>query len=347
MVQSNVDKYTRGVAVFHPWLSDDLGWSSLEFILRSIQPLNIPPLPQLPAFIDLCLPEYLPSAASVSVIVSTYSPRFVRECELIFFMSEHQQLARDRNVTRAQLLAVSRVVQFDRDPSTSQIDREATAMREAEARLATFRDVETRLNGEAHVEQSEHVALEAFGFYKCESNGFLRVRCSFCKKAFSYPLQLPDAAARVHRLRLTHALVSLTYAMSLNHMGDGRPLDDWCLHSLLLNSTTTPPVSNRLDSSSVSISLAARPDPSVIPNVVLPDVANVIQMSLAVSMDSTVFFDYSASTDFGFLAGFETLPSQEIPECSLPSVYQHRSSLSEALSGTHKTRQCASMTQQK
>ena len=330
MDQSNVDEFTRDVAVFHPWLSADLGWSRLDFILRTIQPPNIPPLPQLPAFIDLCLPEYLPSAASVSVIASTYSPRFVRECELIFFMSEHQQLARDRNVTRAQLLAVSRVVQFDRDPPTSQIDREATAMREAEARLATFRDLETRLNGGAHVEMSELIALVVFGFYKCESNGLLRVRCSFCKKAFPYALKVPDAAARVHRLRLTHALVSHTCAMSLNHMGDDRPLDDRRLHSLLSTSTATPPVS-----SPITLSLASHPDPSVIPNVILPDVANAsgIQRSLAVSVDNAAFFDYSASTDFEFLADFAPSPSREIAEWSLPSVYQHRPTLSELLSG--------------
>ena len=251
-------------------------------------------------------------------------------------MSEHQQLARDRNVTRAQLASLARVVQFDRDLPTSQIDREATAMREAEARLATFREVETRPNdGGAQIEMSELVALVVFGFYKCESNGLLRVRCSFCKKAYPYPLQLPDAAARLHRLRLTHALVSHTCAMSLNHMGDDRPLDDRRLHSLLFNSTTATSVPNGRGLSPVTLSLSAHPDPVVIPKVILPGVANVnvIQRSLAVSLDNAAFFDYSASTEFEFLADFETSPSQEIAEWSLPSVYQHRPSLSEALSG--------------
>ena len=246
----------------------------------------------------------------------------------LFFMSEHQQLARDRNVARAQLVSVARVVQFDRDPPTIQIDWEATAMREAEARLATFRDVDTRPNGGAQIVMSELVALVVFGFYKCESNGLLLVRCSFCKKAFAYALQVSGAAARVQRLRLTHALVSHTCAMSLNHMGDDRPLDDRRLHSLLSNSTTAISVPNGRASSPVTLSQAAHPDPAVIPNAILPDVANAcgIQRPLAVSVDNTAYsyIDYSASTDFKLLADFETSPSHEYL----------RPSLSESLSGT-------------
>ena len=241
-------------------------------------------------------------------------------------MSGHQRLARDKNVTRAQLVLGARVVQFDRDLPTSQIDREATAMREAEARLAIFRDVETRPNGGAQIEMSELVALVVFGFYKCESNGLLRVRCWFCKKGFAYALQVSDAAARVQRLRLSHALVSHTCAMSLNHMGDDRPLDDRRLHSLLSNSTTAISVPNGRTSSPVTLSQAAHPDPAVISNVILPDVANAssIQKPLAVSVDNTAFFDISASTDFKLLADFETSPSHEYL----------RPSLSESLSGT-------------
>ena len=125
LVASHEGQSARDVAQFRPWLSHDLGWSRLDFLLRVIQPLNMPPLPQLPAFIDLCLPEYMPSVASDSASATAYSARHVGECDLLFFMSEYQQLARDRNVTPAQLLSLARVVPFERHPPTSQTDWEA------------------------------------------------------------------------------------------------------------------------------------------------------------------------------------------------------------------------------
>ena len=305
-------------------------------------------MPLLTPFLDFSSREYLPSVSVLTSIsnLSSCTSRQIRSSELLFFLSEDQQLARTSNVTRAELLARARVVHFDRDPPANQVDREAAAMREAEARLATFGDVrtaneQTQRAGQVELESVEIVALVVWGFYKFPEPGVFRVRCSFCKKAFSYSLyiNLPDAAARLVRLRRTHALAAPTCPISLNHLADDRPLDERrvsCLlsgNSLQTHVFATPP--GTAEAQALLCTTSAPDASSRLENAI--DVTNANTLSgrvpLNVPVDNDAFYLYSASTEYESLVDFNPTPSQETLEWSLPIVYQHKHSLIEWLAG--------------
>ena len=115
--------------------------------------------------------------------------------EILFFRNEHQNLARDSSVTRAQF------VHFDRDSPNRQVDREAAAMLNAVARLQLFQNVPS--NYSTWVEITEIVGLvEGIAFQRTDNrtDNFLIMSCSFREVAFKCQLDVFDAATRVIRL---------------------------------------------------------------------------------------------------------------------------------------------------
>ena len=303
-------------------------------------------MPVLKPFLDFSSPEFLPYLPVIESIsnLSSCTTRQIRSSELLFFLSEDQQLARTSSVTRAELLSRARVVQFDRDPPANQIDRETTAMRDAEARLATFGNVrtaseQTQRGGEVELESVEIVALVVWGFYKCHEPGVFRLRCSFCKKSFPYSLSLPDAAARLVRLRRTHELSAPTCAISLNHLADDRPLDERRISCMLAGNSSqtrllvTPPGTS--ESQALLCTTSAPEATTLLENSI--DVTNARLLNdrapINVQVDNEAFYFYSASTEYESLSDFEHAASQETLEWALPSVYLHKRSLIEWLTG--------------
>ena len=208
-------------------------------------------------------------------------------------------------------------------------------MRDAEARLQSFQNIPTH-NG-TRVEIEEVVALVIFGFYKTENNGHFVVRCSFCKKSFQYRLYEADAAARLNRLRITHAITSHTCALSLNHLGDDKPFDETRTRFLLGGASHTTPTLHNSNGSALSltshINTSLTGDLSSFIN--LSDSLNARESMKSISVDNTAFFEYSAATEFECDVEFNSMPSLDIAEWSLPSVYKPHSALIDALVGIH------------
>ena len=109
-----------------------------------------------------------------------------RHIELLFFISEHQHLGRD--------------------PPNTQMDREASAMRDVEARLQTIQTILTQNRPRIDIEEIVSL-VEAIFFYRTDNStkNFL-MRCPFHKNAFQCRFSVSDAASRVNRLRHVRSL---------------------------------------------------------------------------------------------------------------------------------------------
>ena len=200
-------------------------------------------------------------------------------------------------------------------------------MRDAEARLQSFQNVPS--NNGTRVEIDEIVALVMFGFYKTENNGHFVVRCSFCKKASQYRLYDADAAARLNRLRTSHALTSHTCAMSLNHLGDDKPFDEArirCLRSSALHST--PSVRNNGTTLS-SISHTYTTSRGGLSSLIdLSGATNALESIKSVSVTA-----HSSNTQPRANSNrtWSSIVRIDVSEWAIPSVYQQHCSLIDAL----------------
>ena len=217
-------------------------------------------------------------------------------------MSKQQdrQSSRDRDrhvndVIRAKLLLRVRVVHFRLDTLAIKYVCVPALMREAEteARLQAFQSTPSVRHG-AHGSVCTIVAvatrLPALYKYKTEDSAHCRVRCSFCKKAFSYRLWQAHAAARVN-----------TSVMSLRHSGDDRPFDESRVRSLPVGSPHLTLIASNSCSSSH------------------PDVAlsNIDRAHTATSRRSTTHLEFCED------AAVNTTDSQQQFESPLATGYQH------------------------
>ena len=202
-------------------------------------------------------------------------------------------------------------------------------MREAEARLKTFESI-SRLNNGTQIEMNEIVTLVLFGFYKIENNGRLVVRCSFCKKAFTYLLYESDAAARLNKLKIIHAIASHTCAMSLNHVGDDRPFEESRLRHLLSGISLLPHTTVNFGGANLSVTAHTDLNEGLEKFI---DSANSRGTVANIELDQNAFYEYSASTKCECFVEFDVTPSQEGVEWTLPSVYERHPLLIDALTG--------------
>ena len=318
-------------------------FSSINFICNLLQQATTRALQPLPFhFKSLKLLESVRPLDSSKLLKLATRTRLFLACKSHFFIFvfNRQQLARDSSATRARLVSHTSFVHFNREPPNELVDRDAAATLDAERQFLTLQTCMLTRRWTRIEINDETVALKICGYCMSQKidNGRFVVWCSFCKISSLHRLHVCEWLAAEGGNRIRQVFIQVRVAahalnMSSTHFRDAPLFEASRTRSLSGVSHTSHAVG-------ATHSLAYHTNTSLsggLPSLTLnhhSDVTNTRDSKKNISVDKSALVKHTSSTDLESDVEFASTPSLDAAECSLPSVYQRYSSLSDALVGT-------------